>query len=81
MAGLALATIAFNLTRAAVTLTDSALAESTTRTIRGKLVNLAARIASSARRIMLNLPKDSPSETAWTTVFNSASGPPKSSTI
>ena len=53
---LVLATIAFNLTRAASTLTGRILAKATTGTIRRKLIGLPARISSSARHITLHLP-------------------------
>ena len=75
-AWLVLAIIAFNLTRAAATLTGSTLAKATTGTIRRKLINLAGRISSSARRVTLHLPKDWPWESQWTTLFTDTSGPP-----
>ncbi len=75
-AWLVLAIIAFNLTRAAATLTGSTLAKATTGTIRRKLINLAGRISSSARRVTLHLPKDWPWESQWTTLFTGTSGPP-----
>ena len=80
-AWLVLACIAFNLTRAAGTLTDTDLARATTGTIRRKLVNLPARIATSARKIHLHLPQDWPWETAWATLFGHAYGPPGTATI
>ena len=46
-----LAVIAFNLTRAAATLTGPALAKSPTATVRRTLITVPARIASSARRL------------------------------
>lgn len=46
---LVLAVIAFNLTRAAATITGPALAKATTPTIRRRLITVPARIASSAR--------------------------------
>jgi hypothetical protein len=58
-AWLVLATMAFNLTRAAATITGSSLAKATTATIRRTLITVPARIASSARRLTLHLP------TAW----------------
>ena len=76
-AWLVLAVIAFNLTRAAATLTgEPTLAKSTTATIRRKLIAVPARVASSARRITLHLPKDWPWETAWTQLFTLGCGPP-----
>ncbi len=69
-AWLVLAVIAFNLTRAAATLTGPALAKSRTATIRATLITVPARIASSARRLTLHLPRDWPWEQAWNTLFN-----------
>src|SRR5699024_11916782 len=55
-AWLTCAVMAFNLTRAAATLTTAAsLARATTATIRRKLINIPARIACSARRLRLHL--------------------------
>ena len=72
-----LAVIAFNLTRAAATVTgEPALAKSTTATIRRKLITVPARVASSARRVTLHLPKDWPWEHAWTQLFTLGCGPP-----
>jgi hypothetical protein len=72
-----LAVIAFNLTRAAATLTASTeLAKATTATLRRKLITVPARVASSARRITLHLPKDWPWENAWTQLFTLGCGPP-----
>jgi hypothetical protein len=73
-AWLVLAVTAFNLTRAAGALTDTALAKARTATIRRTLITLPARIASSARRLTLHLPRDWPWETAWKTLFTSAFG-------
>ncbi len=50
-AWLVLAVIAFNLTRAAATLTGPKLAKSTTASIRRKLITIPARVATSARRV------------------------------
>lgn len=69
-AWLVLAVMAFNLTRAAATLADPALAKARTATIRRTLITVPARIASSARRLTLHLPQDWPWETAWKTLFN-----------
>ncbi|MET4783218.1 hypothetical protein ABIB56_003234 [Glaciihabitans sp. UYNi722] len=63
-AWLVLAVIAFNLTRAAATITGAALAKATTSTIRRELITIPARIASSGRRIRLHLPEAWPWETA-----------------
>jgi hypothetical protein len=75
-AWLVLAVIAFNLTRAAATLTGPVLAKATTATVRRKLITVPARIASSARRITLHLPTAWPWEAAWTRLFTHGCGPP-----
>jgi hypothetical protein len=69
-AWLVLAVIAFNLTRAAATLTGPRLARARTATIRRTLIAVPARIASSARRLTLHLPQDWPWETQWKTLFD-----------
>lgn len=79
-AWLVLAVIAFNLTRAAATLTGCELAKARTGTIRRKLINVAARIASSARRITLHLPLGWPWQHHWTALFDRVCGPPATAT-
>lgn len=79
-AWLVLAVMAFNLTRAAATITGRGLAKATTATIRRKLVAVPARIASSARRVTLHLPTSWPWETAWSDLFTRACGPPPAPT-
>ncbi|KYH45582.1 IS1380 family transposase [Branchiibius sp. NY16-3462-2] len=76
-AWLVLAVMAFNLTRAAAALSGSSvIAKATTTSIRRKLINVPARIASSARRLTLHLPTRWPWKDAWTRLFNSTCGPP-----
>jgi hypothetical protein len=75
-AWLVLAVMAFNLTRAAATLAGPDLAKSRTATIRRKLINVAARIASSARRITVHLPLGWPWQHHWTALFDRACRPP-----
>lgn len=70
-AWLVCATIAFNLTRAAATLTaDPKLAKATTATIRDAIISVPARIASSARKLTLHLPTRWHYEQPWITLFN-----------
>jgi hypothetical protein len=69
-AWLVCAVMAFNLTRAAATLTKAAaLAKATTATIRRKLINVPARIATSARRLRLHLPTAWPWEQDWSAFY------------
>jgi hypothetical protein len=75
-AWLVLAVIAFNLTRAAATLTGPHLATATTGTLRRTLINIPARIATSARRLVLHLPRAWPWQDAWSDLFQRACGPP-----
>ena len=70
-AWLVLAVMAFNLTRAAATITGPGLARARTATIRRTLITVPARIASSARRLTLHLPRGWQWEPAWNTLFNS----------
>jgi len=76
-AWLVLATMAFNLTRAVATITGSSLAKATTATIRRTLITVPARIASSARRLIVHLPTAWPWETAFTELFTRVCGPPR----
>lgn len=74
-AWLVCAVMAFNLTRAAGTLTgDPKLTKATTGTLRRTLVSVPARIASSARRLTLHLPTDWPWKTAWHNLFDNTFG-------
>jgi hypothetical protein len=75
-AWLVLAVMAFNLTRATGTLAGPDLAKATTATIRRKLINVPARVATSGRRITLHLPTLWPWLTAWTELFDRVSDPP-----
>ena len=75
-AWLVLAVIAFNLTRAAATLTTPALARATTATVRRTLIQIPCRIATRARRITMHLPQDWPWQTAWTQLNLRVGDPP-----
>ena len=76
-AWLGAAVMAFNLSRAAGTLAGSQLAKATTATIRNKIINVAARIASSGRRVRLHLPTKWPWQTQWEQLFDTIYPPPK----
>ena len=72
-AWLVCAVMAFNLTRAAGTLTTAAaLAKATTATIRRTLINVPARIATSARRLHLHLPTNWPWQQPWIALYQRA---------
>src|SRR3954447_17791026 len=77
-AWLVLAVIAFNLTRTAACLTRSQLAKATTHTIRRTLISVPARVATSARRLRLHLPRRWPWQHPWTELFDQTFGPPNS---
>jgi len=74
-AWLVCAAIAFNLTRASGCLASTFHAHARTTTIRTHLVNVPGRIASSARRLTLHLPRDWPWE-HWQELFTATSDPP-----
>jgi hypothetical protein len=76
-AWLALATIAFNLTRAAGALASRFHAKATTATIRRQLINVPARPIRSARRTQLRLPANWPWAADWLDLFTAAVDPPK----
>lgn len=75
-AWLALATMAFNLTRAAGTLASIFHARATTATIRAQLINVPARPVRSARRVHLRLPANWPWAAEWLDLFTAAVRPP-----
>lgn len=75
-AWLAHAMIAFNLARAAGVLASNRHARVRWATLRTQLINVPARVASSARRLILHLPVDWPWAHAWTALFDAAAAPP-----
>jgi hypothetical protein len=75
-AWLVLAVIAFNLTRAAATLTGPKLSKATTATIRRRLVHVPARAARRARRLTLHLPAGWPWRHEWQRLLDHAGGDP-----
>ncbi len=68
-AWLVLACAAFNLTRAAGTLASTFHAKATGATLRRTLINIPARIATSARRIHLHLPEHWPWADGFTSLW------------
>ena len=80
-AWLVCAVMAFNLTRAAASVTTApALARATTATIRRKLINVPARIATSARRLRLHLPTNWPWQKDWSALYQVALSSPAPAT-
>ena len=75
-AWLVLAAIAFNLTRAASCLASSRHARATTGTLRTQLIAVPGRLARSARRLVLHLPRHWPWQQALEQMIASATGPP-----
>lgn len=70
------AVIAFNLARAAGVLAGRRHAKARWTTLRRQLINIPARIASSANRYTLHLPRDWPWAQAWHALFDTAVAPP-----
>ena len=79
-AWLVLASMAFNLTRAAGALASRFHARATTATIRRQLINVPARPVRSARRVQLRLPANWPWAADWLDLFTAAVGPPAATT-
>jgi len=79
-AWLVLAAIAFNLTRAAGATASGFHARARTATIRRHLIAVPARLARSARRQVIHLPRAWPWAHAWTALFTTTCGPPASAT-
>jgi hypothetical protein len=79
-AWLVLAAIAFNLTRAAGAIASVFHAKATTATIRRQLITVPARLATSARRLVMHLPTNWPWWDSWQGLFNAVCGPPASAT-
>jgi hypothetical protein len=75
-AWLALATISFNLTRAGGCAAGGPHSRASTPTLRRRLITVPARIASSARRLILHLPQHWPWQDTWQTLFTSSTAPP-----
>lgn len=81
-AWLVLAAIAFNITRAAGLIADPAgrLAKATAATIRRTLIQIPARLARSARRMTLHLPRAWPWQTEFDCLFTTTHAPPPTAT-
>jgi len=79
-AWLTLASIAFNLTRAAARLASATLGKARTATVRRTLIQMAGRIANQARRWRLHLPRRWPWQDELDTLYTAALGPPAPTT-
>ena len=79
-AWLVLAAMAFNLTRAAGAVASVFHAKATTATIRRQLIAVPARLATSARRLVLHLPTNWPWWDSWQGLFNATCRPPATAT-
>ncbi len=77
-AWVAMATIAFNIARAATVAADMATAR--WATLRRRIINVPARIATTGRRLILHLPTQWPWAEHWTALHTAATGPPPPTT-
>ena len=75
---MSLAVIAFNIARAAAI--AAGLAKARWATLRRKLINVPARIATTGRRLFLHLPTHWPWANAWSSLHTVATGPPHPAT-
>ena len=75
-AWLALASMAFNLTRAAARLASTTLGKARTATVRRTLIQVAGRVANTARRWRLHLPTRWPWQHELDQLYTAALGPP-----
>ena len=75
-AWLALAATAFNLARAAGVLASARHGKARWATLRRHLINVPARLASSARSLTIHLPRYWPWAQPWQALFTAANGPP-----
>jgi hypothetical protein len=76
-AWLTLAAMAHNLTRATACLTGGWHAKARAATIRRQLINIPARVARRARRIVLHLPAHWPWQQHWQALFTNVHAPPQ----
>lgn len=75
-AWLVLAAMAFNLTRAAGCLASSFHSRATLATLRTQLIHVPARLAHSARKLVLHLPERWPWQPAWQQLWDLTMGAP-----
>ncbi len=77
-AWVAMAVIAFNLARVTAVAADMKAAR--WATVRRKIINVPARVATTGRRLILHLPQAWPWADNWETVYTLATGPPPAAT-
>ena len=77
-AWLAHAVIAFNIARTAAVAAGQAKAR--WATLRTRIINTPARIASTGRRVVLHLPDHWPWAAAWLSLWSTATKPPTAAT-
>jgi hypothetical protein len=77
-AWVALAVIAFNIARAAAVAAGQDKAR--WASLRTRIINIPARIATTGRRLILHLPQRWPWGTSWQTLWATATGPPTPAT-
>jgi hypothetical protein len=77
-AWLSCAAMAFNLARAATTAAGQGAAR--WASLRNRIINVPARLATSARRLTLHLPRDWPWAQAWAALNDAANAPPAPAT-
>jgi hypothetical protein len=76
-AWLTLAAMTHNLVRAAGCLTGPRYAKARTATIRRDLINIPARLAHRARRVIVHLPAHWPWQQHWQALFTNVHSPPR----
>jgi hypothetical protein len=76
-AWLTLWAMSYNLLRATGALASTFHAKATTATIRTHLIHTPARLARSARRLILHLPRHWPWQNAWQQLFDTVHAPPE----
>jgi Transposase DDE domain group 1 len=74
-AWLALKITAFNLLRAAAAAASARHARARWATLRRRLIDVPAQVASTARRLVLHLPRHWPWQTAWQDLWTAATSP------
>lgn len=77
-AWVACAVIAFNIARA--TATAAAMRSARWATVRTRIINIPARIATTGRRLVLHLPTHWPWALNWQSLWSTATGPPPPTT-